>query len=92
MGMGLAGRAALVTGGSRRIGKVIALALARAGADVAIGYRADAHAARRTVASIETLGRHAIAVRADLTTARNVDGSSRRRSGGSAESTSWSTT
>jgi len=67
MGMSLAGRAALVTGGSRRIGKMIALALARAGADVAIGYRADAHTARRTVASIETLGRRAFAVRADLT-------------------------
>src|SRR6266545_7000608 len=65
--MSLAGRAALVTGGSRRIGKAIALALARAGADIAIGYREDVRAAQRTVASIETLGRRAFAVRADLT-------------------------
>ncbi len=62
--MSLAGRAALVTGGSRRIGKVIAIALARADADVAIGHRADAQAARRTVTSIERLGRPAFAVRA----------------------------
>ena len=65
--MSLAGRAALVTGGSRRIGKAIALALARAGADIAIGYREDVRAAQRTVASIEMLDRRAFAVRADLT-------------------------
>ncbi|TLZ72359.1 MAG: SDR family NAD(P)-dependent oxidoreductase [Methanobacteriota archaeon] len=61
------GSQALVTGGSRRIGRSIALGLARAGADVAIGYRVDAQAARRTMASIERLGRRSFAVRADLT-------------------------
>ena len=43
------------------------MGLARAGADVAIGYRVDAQAARRTMASIERLGRRSFAVRADLT-------------------------
>ena len=45
--MSLDGRAALVTGGSRRIGKAIALALARAGADVAISYRSHRADARK---------------------------------------------
>jgi len=63
----LDGRVALVTGGSRRMGKAIALALGRAGADVAIGYRTRAADARAVVASIEALGRRAVAVRADLT-------------------------
>ena len=40
--MSFAGRTALVTGGSRRIGRSMALGLARPGADVAIGYRVDA--------------------------------------------------
>ena len=62
----LDGRAALVTGGSRRIGKAIALALARAGADVAVTYRSRAQDARTVVGAIEALGRRAVAIRADL--------------------------
>jgi 3-oxoacyl-[acyl-carrier protein] reductase len=49
------------------MGKVIALALARAGADVAISYRTRSAEARSVVASVEALGRRAISVRADLT-------------------------
>jgi len=63
----LEGRVALVTGGSRRIGKVIALALARGGADVAITYRTRRMEAREVVRSIRALGRRSVAVRADLT-------------------------
>ncbi len=57
--MSLAGRVALVTGGSRGIGRAIALGLAEDGADVAVNYRKDEAAARETVAAIEKLGRRA---------------------------------
>jgi 3-oxoacyl-[acyl-carrier protein] reductase len=60
--MALEGRAALVTGGGRGIGRAIALALAEDGADVAVNYRRDKEAADETVAAIEALGRRAVAV------------------------------
>ncbi|MEK6986906.1 MAG: SDR family NAD(P)-dependent oxidoreductase [Candidatus Thermoplasmatota archaeon] len=65
--MNLRGRSALVTGGSRRMGKVIALALAEAGADVAITYRTRAAEARKVVKAIQDQGHRSFSVRADLT-------------------------
>jgi 3-oxoacyl-[acyl-carrier protein] reductase len=62
----LRGRAALVTGGSRGIGRASARLLARAGADVAVTYRSRADDAERVVAEIRALGRRALAVGADL--------------------------
>ena len=58
----LKGKSALVTGGARRIGREIALALARAGADVAITYRNSHADARDAALEIESLGRRALAV------------------------------
>lgn len=61
----LSGRAALITGASRGIGKGVALAMAKAGADVAVNYHRNREAAEQTVREIEALGRKAIAVQAD---------------------------
>jgi 3-oxoacyl-[acyl-carrier protein] reductase len=62
----LEGRRALVTGGSRGIGRGIALAFAREGADVAVGYRREQAAADAVVKEIEALGRRAAAFAADV--------------------------
>lgn len=67
MNINLQGRTALVTGASRGIGKGIALALAQAGADVAVNYSRDADAATETVAAITALGRKAKAYQANVT-------------------------
>lgn len=63
--MSLAGQVALVTGGSRSIGRAIVLALADAGADVAVNYVANAQAAAEVVAAVRAKGRRAVAVQAD---------------------------
>jgi NAD(P)-dependent dehydrogenase (short-subunit alcohol dehydrogenase family) len=60
-------RAALVTGGAKRLGRAMALALAGAGFDVAVHYGSSEADAEATAADIRALGRRAIALRADLT-------------------------
>lgn len=64
--LALSGKSALVTGGARRIGRAIALVLARAGADVTITYRTAASDAEETVAQIRTLGRKAQAIQCEV--------------------------
>jgi 3-oxoacyl-[acyl-carrier protein] reductase len=63
----LSGRAALVTGGSRGIGRAVVMRLAGQGADVVFSYRGNEEAAASCVAEIEALGRKAFAVQADVT-------------------------
>ena len=64
--MTLAGKMALVTGGSRGIGRAICLELAREGADIALAYAGNEAAANETVAQIEALGRRAVAYQCDV--------------------------
>lgn len=59
-------KTALVTGGARRIGRVIALALAQRGWDVAVHYSRSAVEAQATVQEIEALGRRAVALHCEL--------------------------
>ena len=68
----LSGKSALVTGGARRIGRAIALALARAGADVAITYRSSKDEAAQTAREIENLGCRALAVECDVRSEASV--------------------
>ncbi|CAN5765900.1 SDR family oxidoreductase [soil metagenome] len=70
--MELTGRTALVTGGAHRVGRVLALALADAGADIVVNYHASQDQARETVADIEARGRRAVAVQADVAIAADV--------------------
>ncbi|HEY8439070.1 MAG TPA: beta-ketoacyl-ACP reductase, partial [Candidatus Limnocylindrales bacterium] len=62
----LTGKAALITGGSRGIGRAIAIRLATQGADVAFSYRGNEAAAKDTAADIEALGRKALRVQANV--------------------------
>jgi 3-oxoacyl-[acyl-carrier protein] reductase len=67
-------KVALVTGASRGIGRAVALALAAAGADVAVNYRESATAADEVVAAIRPSGRRAVAVAADVSDSDAVVG------------------
>ncbi len=64
--MRLSGKVALVTGASRSIGRAIAVALAREGANVAVNYVSHAAEAKSVVQEIEALGRVGLAVQADV--------------------------
>ncbi|HUH11515.1 MAG TPA: SDR family oxidoreductase, partial [Longimicrobiales bacterium] len=70
--MEILGKRALVTGGAVRVGRTLALALARAGADVVVNYHSSAREAAETVGEIEALGRRALAVRADVSSEADV--------------------
>ena len=71
--MSLNGQFALVTGGSRGIGRAICLELARHGAAVAVNYAGNAAAAQETVALCKELGADALAVQADVSDAGQCD-------------------
>ena len=69
----LDGKAALVTGASKGVGRGIALALARAGCDVAVNYHSDEAGAQAAVAEIQALGRRAISVAGHVGKAEDID-------------------
>ena len=71
--MELKGKAALVTGGSRGIGRAVCLELARRGACVAVNYAGNAAAAEETVESCKAMGVDAFSVQADVADAAACD-------------------
>ena len=70
--MSLRQRCALITGGTRGIGKGIALSLAREGVRIAISYRTNKSAAQNTLRQIQSLGAECFAVEADATDSDKV--------------------
>jgi 3-oxoacyl-[acyl-carrier protein] reductase len=69
----LTGKTALVTGGSRGIGRATCLLLARAGAQIIFSYRADHPAADSLAESLKLLGRRAVSVSGDIARADTID-------------------
>ncbi len=70
----LAGKSAVVTGGSRGIGRAIVLRLAEQGADVAFSFREHRAAADETKAAVEALGRRAVAFQGDVADPATAEG------------------
>src|ERR1700690_298384 len=68
----LRGKACLITGGAKRLGRASALALARAGADVAITFRDSAREAQQTVVDLSSFGVRAFALHCDITSEASV--------------------
>jgi NAD(P)-dependent dehydrogenase (short-subunit alcohol dehydrogenase family) len=68
----LLGKTCLITGAARRLGRASALALAEAGADVAITFRSSSRDAQRTVVDLSSLGVRAFALRCDVTDEASV--------------------
>lgn len=71
--MRLSGKVALVTGAQQGIGRAIAVALARDGADVGVNFLDDAERAERVADEIRSLGRRAVTVQADVAQAASVE-------------------
>ena len=72
--MRLTGKAAVVTGSSRGVGRSVALAYAREGADVLVNFTASEGPAEQLVKEIQSLGRKSVAYRADVASKTEVEG------------------
>ena len=72
MGNELDGKVALVTGASRGIGRAIAITLAKAGADVAVNFVSREAEARKVCSEINSLRRHSLAIKADVSISSEV--------------------
>ena len=68
----LRGKSVFITGGARRLGRATALAMAAAGADVAITFRNSAQEAQHTVIDLSSFGVRAVALRCDVTEEKSV--------------------
>jgi 3-oxoacyl-[acyl-carrier protein] reductase len=68
----LSGKRALVTGGGRGLGRAIALAFARQGADVAVNYRGNADAAEEVASEVRGLGRETLTIQGDTSEGRDA--------------------
>jgi len=73
MNLGLEGKVAIVTGGSRGIGAAVCLELARQGCDVALTYRGREDAAAAVAGKIEEMGRRALPLKADVASSEDTD-------------------
>jgi NAD(P)-dependent dehydrogenase (short-subunit alcohol dehydrogenase family) len=71
--MNLSGKVAFVTGGAQRVGKILCLALARAGADIAMNYWHTEEDAQKTKSEIESLNRRCLALEGDITDIQQVN-------------------
>src|SRR5437763_674889 len=69
----LKGKAVVVTGAARRIGREIALELARSGADIAITFNTSDREARKTVVELTSLGGRAVALHCDVRDEKSVE-------------------
>jgi 3-oxoacyl-[acyl-carrier protein] reductase len=70
--MRLEGKIALITGGSRGIGRAIGLGMAREGADVAIAFRVNEMAANEVVRTVRSMGRRALCMQADVSRVEDI--------------------
>jgi NAD(P)-dependent dehydrogenase (short-subunit alcohol dehydrogenase family) len=68
----LEGKVVFITGGAQRLGRAIALGMAKAGADVAITFRSSSHEAQNTVGDLCSYGKRALALRCDVTDETSV--------------------
>ena len=71
--MNFKGKTAIVTGGSRGIGRAVCLELARGGANVALCFAGNETAAQETLKAVEALGVRALAVRCDVSDGAQVE-------------------